>query len=501
MGLRAIGLVDVLHRNARLFPGRTALVCGADRVSHALLLARVERLAAALSALGIGAGDRVVVLSDNNLEFVALYGAAAWLGAILTPVNWRLSAGEIAYIVGDVAPKIVIADVTHQDVFRAVRPEFAGVGRFIGIDGGAAPFEALAGIVDGAGAAPAPRGEAGPFVMIHTAAVGGQPRGALLSQTGLLANALQAVAGWSLIERDVGYLALPLFHVAGLNLLLSALYAGAASVVVPRFEPKQAALAIAAEQATLFAGFAPMLGSLLDAAGDGSPLASLRVVTGLDTPETITRLETVCPVAAFYAAFGQTETSGFVTMAPFRERPGSAGRPMLLSSVAVVDEADHPLGTGEVGEIVVRGPGVFDGYWNRPDETETTLRNGWHHTGDTGAFDADGYLWYKGRSAAKELIKPGGENVYPAEVEAALKAHSAVADAVVFGVPDREWGEAVKAVCALRAECGATVQEIVDFVAGRIARYKRPKHLVLVAELPRRGDGAVDRARTREIYG
>jgi len=501
MGLRSFTLIDVVRRNAALHADGTAFVFGARQVTHADYAARVERLAAAIAGLGIGVGDRIVVLSNNNPEFVTLYAAAAWLGAILTPINWRLSADEIAYIVGDAAPKIVLADPANQEVFRVARPEFAGVERFIGIDGGAAPFESLADLVHAAGAAPTPHGEAGPFVMIHTAAVGGRPRGALLSQAGLLANALQAVAGWSLTERDVGYLALPLFHVAGLNLLLSGLCAGASSVVVPRFDPKQAAQAIAAEQATVFAGFAPMLGTLLDAAGDGAPLATLRIVTGLDTPETIARLETQCPDARFFVAFGQTETSGFVTMAPFRERPGSAGRPMLLSAVAVVDEGDRPVAVGEVGEIVVRGPGVFDGYWNRPDDTTATFRNGWHHTGDTGAFDADGYLWYKGRSAAKELIKPGGENVYPAEVEAALKAHPAVAEAVVFGVADKEWGEAVKAVCVLHPGHAATDREIVDFVAGRIARYKRPKHLVVVAELPRRGDGVVDRARTRQMHG
>jgi long-chain acyl-CoA synthetase len=501
MGLRSVTLIDVVRRNAALHGDRTAFVFGARRVTHADYAMDVERLAAALAGLGIGTCDRIVVLSNNNAEFVALYGAAAWLGAILTPVNWRLSAEEIAYIVGDAAPKLVIADRANQDVFRATRPEFAGVDRFIGIDGGAAPFEPLADLLGAAGDAPAPHGEAGPFAMIHTAAVGGRPRGAVLSQAGLLANALQAVAGWSLTERDVGYLALPLFHVAGLNLLLSMLYAGAASVVVPRFDPKQAVQAIDAEQATVFAGFAPMLGTLLDAAGDGTPLASLRLATGLDTPETIARFEAQCPAARFFVAFGQTETSGFVSMAPFRERPGSAGRPMLLSTVAVVDEADRRVATGEVGEIVVRGPGVFEQYWNRPDDTAATFRNGWHHTGDTGAFDADGYLWYKGRSAAKELIKPGGENVYPAEVEAALKAHPAVADAVVFGVPDREWGEAVKAVCVLREGSAATGQEIIDFVAGRIARYKRPKHLVIVDDLPKRGDGSTDRTKVRELHG
>jgi len=174
---------------------------------------------------------------------------------------------------------------------------------------------------------------------------------------------------------------------------------------------------------------------------------------------------------------------------------------MILSIVAVVDEGDRPVAAGEIGEIVVRGPGVFEQYWNLPDDTAATFRNGWHHTGDLGAFDADGYLWYKGRSAAKELIKPGGENVYPAEVEAALKAHPAVAEAVVFGVPDQEWGEAVKAVCVLRPGSVATIQEIIDFVAGRIARYKRPKHLVIVADLPRRNDGAIDRAGTKETHG
>jgi len=501
MGLRSLTLIDVLRRNAALYPDRTAFVFGAERTTHAEYLRQIERLAAALAGLGIGAGDRIVVLSNNNPEFVALYGAAAWLGAILTPINWRLGTEEIAYIVGDAAPKIVIADQVNQDVFRTARPEFSGVERFVGVDGGAAPFQPLAPLVAAAGAAPPPHGEAGPFVMIHTAAVAGRPRGALLSQAGLLANALQAIAGWSLIERDVAYLALPLFHVAGLNLLLSALCAGAASVVVPRFDPKQAAQAIAAEQATVFAGFAPMLGTLLDAAGGGAPLASLRTVTGLDTPETITRFETLCPGARFYVAFGQTETSGFVTMAPFRERPGSAGRPMVLSSVAVVDEGDCPVAVGEIGEIVVRGPGVFEQYWNRPDDTAATFRNGWHHTGDLGAFDADGYLWYRGRSAAKELIKPGGENVYPAEVEAALKAHPAVAEAVVFGVSDKEWGEAVKAVCVLRRGGVANAQELIDFVAGRIARYKRPKHLVIAADLPRRGDGAIDRARTRDLHG
>ena len=500
MRLRSITLSDIVRRNASLHPDGQAFVFGDRRITHAAFRARVERLAAALSKLGIGVGDRIVVLANNSLEFVDLYGAAAWLGAILTPVNWRLSADEIAFIVGDAAPKIVIADQANQGAFATARPEFAAVARWIGVDGGAAPFEPLEAFLDADDAPPPPHGEAGPFVMIHTAAVGGRPRGALLSQAGLLANALQAVAGWSLTEQDTAYGALPLFHVAGLNLLLACLYAGGASVIATRFDAQEAARTIAAERITVFAEFAPMLGSLLDATPDGASLSSIRIVTGLDTPETIARFEGLCAQARFFVAFGQTETSGFVTMAPFRDRPGAAGRPMLLSEVAVVDEADRPLATGEVGEIVVRGPCVFEGYWNRPEDSAQTFRSDWHHTGDNGAFDAAGYLWYKGRSPAKELIKPGGENVYPAEVEAALKAHPAIADAVVFGVPDKDWGEAVRAVGALRAGASATPEEIIAFVAGRIARYKRPKALLLVDDLPRKPDGAIDRTKTKELY-
>ncbi len=245
--------------------------------------------------------------------------------------------------------------------------------------------------------------------MIHTAAVGGKPRGALLSQAGLVAGNLQAMICWSLTPDDVNYGVLPLFHVAGLNMALAVQHAGGATVIAPKFDAAEAVRAIAAEKATLLAEFPPILGSLLDAAGDGGALSSLRCVTGLDTPETIARFEQACPQASFYVAFGQSETSGFVTLAPFRERPGSAGRPMFLSTVAVVGDDDRVLKPGETGEIVVRGPAVFEGYWNDAEDKATKPhidaraggRARWYHTGDMGAFDDDGYLWYKGRSPAK----------------------------------------------------------------------------------------------------
>jgi len=190
-----------------------------------------------------------------------------------------------------------------------------------------------------------------------------------------------------------------------------------------------------------------------------------------------------------------------VTMARWRERPGSAGRPVEQHVVALVDDEDRPAAAGATGEIVVRGPMVFAGYWGRDEDNAATFRGGWHHTGDMGRFDADGFLWYMGRSPAKELIKPGGENVYPAEVERTLAEHPAVAAAVVFGVPDAQWGEAVKAVCEIRPGAVAGAEELIEFVAQRIARYKKPKRVDFVDRLPRTAGGAIDRAAVKAAHG
>jgi acyl-CoA synthetase (AMP-forming)/AMP-acid ligase II len=338
--------------------------------------------------------------------------------------------------------------------------------------------------------------------MFYTAAVGGRPRGALLSHAGIMANSAQLMSSWSLTPDDVNLGILPLHHLAGLCILAAAQHAGGATVVLPKFDAAAALAAIRDERATLLAEFPPILSTLLDAAeGRASDLASLRVVTGLDSPDTIVRFERLCPQASFWSVFGQSETSGFVTLGPFRDRPGAAGRPSFLNTVAVLDEMDNPVAAGEIGEIAVRGPAVFLGYWNCESDTAFAFRNGWHHTGDLGAFDAEGYLWYKGRSPAKELIKPGGENVYPAEVEAAIAAHPAIAAVVVLGVPDAQWGEAIKAVCMLHAGQRATAQEVIDFVGERIARYKRPKYVEFVASLPRTAAGAIDRAKVKAEHG
>lgn len=502
MSLRSFTLHDLINRNARLYGSKTALVFGDQRVTHAQYAERTARLAAGLAAAGVGPGDRLAILAPNGLEYVDLFGAAAHLGAIVVPINWRLSAEEVAYVIEDVAPRVLIV----ADEFKALVPQdgMAGTLRYT-LGAAQAPWQAvselylerdtpapdLPGVADDSG-----------LLIIHTAAVGGRPRGALLSHRNLLAASLQTQLAWHLTAADVNLGVLPLFHVAAIGFMLATQQAGGATLLMTRFDPPSLVKHIDEDGGSLIGTFPPMLGALLDAAAaQGSALARLRVVSGIDVPETIARLRTTCPQATFWSAYGQTETSGSVSLAPFDERPGSAGRPTALNTVAVVDELDRPLPTGATGEIVVRGPMVFQGYWRCEADNAFTLRNGWHHTGDMGRIDAEGYLWYSGRSPAKELIKPGGENVYPAEVERAILEHPALAQAVVIGVPDVQWGEAVKAICVMKAGHAVSAEELIEFVGARIARYKKPKHVVFVSALPLGSADSIDRAAVKAVHG
>jgi len=221
---------------------------------------------------------------------------------------------------------------------------------------------------------------------------------------------------------------------------------------------------------------------------------------GLDGPDAVRTFEEKTG-AAFWMLYGQTETSGMVTFSPASEKPGSAGRQGLLAKVRVVDESEDEVPIGEPGEIVVQGPLVFQGFWNRDEENRRIFRGGWHHTGDLGALDEDGYLWFKGRKPEKELIKPGGENVYPAEVEAVILEHPDVTAVSVIGVPDPEFGEGIKAVCVLKEGAVLPAEDLKEFVASRIARYKKPGYVAFVESLPRKPDGGIDREQVKQTYG
>jgi long-chain acyl-CoA synthetase len=339
------------------------------------------------------------------------------------------------------------------------------------------------------------------FVIIHTAAVAGRPRGALLSHANLLCANLVLNNGLGMNAKDVHLNLLPLFHVGGLFMATSSFQAGIQNINMHKFDATQAVELINKFGVSLFFDFSPILGNILEAAGQSNnSLESLRVVLGLDTPETIEAYQTQTN-GVFYGLYGQTETSCIATMASYNEKPGSAGRPVPFARVQLLDDNDNPVVPGEVGEIAVRGPLVFQGYWNLSEENAEMFRNGWHHTGDLGRLDEDGYLWYAGRKPEKELIKPGGENVYPAEVEKVVLEHPAVELTAVIGVPDPKWKEGIKAVCQLKAGEKLIAEDLIAFVGERIARYKKPQYVEFVDEMPLTSGGEIDRQKVKALYG
>jgi long-chain acyl-CoA synthetase len=331
--------------------------------------------------------------------------------------------------------------------------------------------------------------------------VAGRPRGALLTHGNVIAANISLNLLFNLSAADVHLNLLPLFHVGGLTIATSSFHAGALNVNMSKFDAQKAVDLIVEKRVTLLYDFSPILSSILDEhEKTGKSIASLKGVLGIENPGTIERYQEMTG-GTFFCVYGQTETSAMATLGRYNDRPGAAGKTLQLADVRLVDAGDNPVKAGEVGEIAVKGPLVFQGYWNLPEDTAYAFRGGWHHTGDLGRFDQDGFLWYAGRKAEKELIKPGGENVYPAEVEKAILEHPALKQAVVFGVPDPKWKEGIKAVCILKTGHNLAARELIAFVGQRIASYKKPQYVEFVKALPVLKDGSPDRAKIKELYG
>ena len=504
MGLYDFTFYDLVNRNAAMHGAR---VCWQEiddgrTLTFAGYKAEVDRLAAGLQRAGIAKGDRIGVLGKNSVEFFLVYGAAAALGAVVLPVNWRLSADEVCFNLNDCLPKILFADAEYQAMLEEKReslPSVAAMYNLKGDIGGAGKFAALLDTPGGFDSVDVATDDG--FVIIHTAAVAGRPRGALVSHGNVLTADMHFACYMGITAGDVHLNLLPLFHVAGLFMVTSTFHAGALNVNMSKFEAKSAARIIQEKRVSLLFDFPPILDSLLKAAAEERiDLTSLRAVVGLGTPESIDRYHAETR-GSYYCMYGQTETSCLTTMGRYKDRPGSAGQPVMLAEVRLVDEHDRPVPAGAGGEITVRGPMVFKGYWGLPEDNAHTFREGWHHTGDLGRFDADGYLFYAGRKAEKELIKPGGENVYPAEVEKVILLHPAVAKTAVIGVPDPKWKEGIKAVCELRPGQSLTAAELIGFVGQRIASFKKPQYVEFVEAMPARQDGTVDREQVKTLYG
>ena len=504
MGLYDFSFYDLINRNAVAFGSRICWLEVDDgrQLTFSEYKNKVDLLAFGLTRIGIQKGDRICVIGKNSLEFFLVYGAAAFLGAIVLPINWRLSADEVCFNLNDCRPKIAFADAEFQPMLEARRDDLPSIEAHYNLKadlGDALGFKSL---VEASGQmTPANVASTDDFVIIHTAAVTGRPRGALLSHGNVLCAGMHFNYYFGLSSQDVNLNLLPLFHVGGLFMATSTFHAGASNVNISKFDAKTAAKLIQEKGVSLCFDFPPILSSILQAAAEEHlDIRSLRAVTGLGTPEVIEQFQSVTG-GVYYCMYGQTETSCLATMGRYSDRPGSAGKIISLADVRLVDDHDHPVAAGAVGEITVKGPMVFNGYWELPEDNAYTFREGWHHTGDLGRFDSDGFLFYAGRKAEKELIKPGGENVYPAEVEKVILQHPAVAQTVVIGVPDPKWKEGIKAVCQMHAGMSLSSAELIRFVGERIASFKKPQYVEFVSELPLKTDGSLDREAVKSLYG
>ena len=504
MGLYDFTVYDLIQRNAVSFAEQPAWfeVDDGRTLSFVEYKQKVDRLACGLRQAGITSGNRIGIVAKNSLEYFLLYGAAAAAGAVMVPINWRLSADEVAYNLTDVAPQIVFFDPEFLDLVERCKRSLPSVKEYICLkahEGGPNPFQDL--MNNSGDFEPVAVSHDDGYIIIHTAAVAGKPRGAVLSQGNLMCAGLHLNYCMGISCADVHLNILPMFHIGGLMMVAASFLAGALNVNMSKFDAVTAVKLIEKKKASLMFDFSPILGSILEEQErTGADITSLRAVMGLEGPETIEKYQQVSG-GSFYCLYGQTETSGLVSMGRYNERPGSAGKMIPLGEVRLVDEYDRPAAIGQIGEITLKGPMVFKGYWNLPQDNAQTFRNNRHHTGDLGRFDTEGFLWYVGRKPEKELIKPGGENVYPAEVERVILQHPAVERTVVFGVPDPKWKEGIKAVCELKTGRTLGSRELIDFVGQRIARYKKPQYVEFVTDLPLLEDGTPDRAAIKSMYG
>ncbi|MFH1157034.1 MAG: AMP-binding protein [Pseudomonadota bacterium] len=498
MSTHALSIYSIFQANARHRPDEPAMA-DQDRVyTFSQVLSQVNHLAGGLLDLGIQRRDTIAILSLNRWEYLLLYGAAAAIGAITVPINWRLSHEEMRYILEDSGASHLFFDRANADAVQAMGSlncrsvAFDSQAKGPGPDWTSiltAPVRNL----------PLPESQ-DLFCLIYTAAVAGRPRGAALSHANILASNVQTALTMGLSPGDVNLNMLPLCHITGINLAFTVMHLGGLNAIMPKFDAPKALELIIKHGVTLLGSFPPILSMIMtETKRLKTADLPLKNVIGIDSTETISQFcrETG---ARFWVLYGQSETSGFVTLSDSSLCPGSAGRTGCLSWSAILDSDDTPMQPGRTGEIGVRGPLVFQGYWKHGSLDTSSFRNGWHHTGDLGEMDDKGYLWFKGRKPEKELIKPGGENVYPAEVEAAILEHPDILETCVIGVPDPKFGEGIKAVCVKRPESTLTGPLLIEFVGSRIARYKKPGYVTFIETLPKNNDGTIDRAGVKKHH-
>ena len=444
-----------------------------------------------VSGLDLEPGDRVAILDKNSDDYIELLFALDKVGAVACPVNWRLTAPEVATIVADAEPKaLVVSNDLRQNADQVTCRV---------LDYSELPREKD-------GTDPGRDREDRVTWQLYTSGTTGVPKGAMLTNLnllGLTGNLPMEIKG--LDEYGRSLVAMPLYHIGGCGWALAAMFAGCTAVITREFVP-QDILRVIIEQRINTAFLVPaallFLTSLPESKGaDYSALKNIAYGASPITPELLNRsIETFG--SRLTQVYGLTETTGAVTFLQHEDHVGdrflSCGRSGFGHELKVVGPDDRELPYGEIGEIVYRGPGTMAGYWRNERDTEAAIRDGWFHTGDAGTMDRDGFIYIKDR--IKDMIISGGENIYPAEIEAVLAGHPHVADVAVIGVPDDTWGEAVKAIVIRKPASSLTAEELIEWSASRLAGFKRPRSVDFVDMIPRNPSGKILKKDLRAPY-
>lgn len=511
-----MSITQGLHRALQRYPQRQAIVDGTRSYTFAELGDRVARLAGGLVGLGARRGDRIAMLCSNRAEYVETALATAWMGGVLTPINYRWSAGEMREQIVDSSASSIVIDAERFEELGQMLKEDCPTLRHIVVlgdtssgivPGGSGEYETL---IANSDPVPDLRADNDALCLIfYTGGTTGTPKGVMLTSRALITSALGTAASTGFSNLPERYLhAAPLFHIAGFSAVVWGTLNGATHVMLPEFDVAALAAVIENEHITAISLVPTMIERLLDHVdahgGDLSSLRNLGYGGSPIPPPVLDRLLITLPHVTLRQSFGQTETGPVATMLRDEDHRNPAHPEWLLSvgraaphcEVCVVDPDDRELSIGEVGEIVVRGDNAMRGYWNLPELTAQTLRGGWVHTGDLGRFDAHGYLYVVDR--LKDMIVSGGENVFSAEVEKVLQRHPAVTACCVVGVPDEQWGERVHAVIVTMAGASLTASAVRDYVGEHIARYKAPRTVDFVCELPLSPVGKILKRAVRE---
>lgn len=500
-----MNLSDLIRRAARAGPSKAALIFQGRSIGYAELDELVDTTAAALSRLGVAKGDRVAILAGNVPEFVSAFYAVLRLGAVGCPLNVGLTPEELGYILADAGAKAVVTELSLIPGVLAVRDRLADLQAVLVIGGPPAPpgtvslEEALS---DAGEAQEVTAQESDPALIAYTAGTTASPKGAVLSHGNLLANLKQmsAVPALAISPEDVVLLALPLFHIYALNATLGmAMASGATAVLVERFEPDATLELVERHGVTVLAGAPPMFAAWAGAEAMAS-MRSVRIaVSGAaPLPPSVLKAFRDRFGVTIWEGYGLTECGPAVTSTAVggEARPGSIGLPLPGVDVQLVDERGEIVEEGDPGEVLVHGPNVFSGYWGRPGAEEDIFEGDWLRTGDIAFRDENGYLFLVDRK--KDVIIVSGFNVFPTEVEEAIGRHPKVAEVAVVGVPDDRTGEAVRAwVVPVEGQAPAAT-EILGWLDGYLARFKWPRDVRIVDELPHHVTGKVLRRALRE---